>query len=75
MIPHTGEETTLLRRTPGDIVNLENDIVGKYIEKLVQGAASPYVNDTESAAEGTQSRKAGEQGTGLTMDYLREMGF
>ena len=28
VIPHTGEETTLLKRKTGDVVNLENDIVG-----------------------------------------------
>ena len=26
VIPHTGEETTLLSKHPGDIVNLENDV-------------------------------------------------
>lgn len=35
VIPHTGSETILLRKTPGDAVNLENDIVGKYVEKLL----------------------------------------
>lgn len=35
LIPHTGAETTLLRRKPGDIVNLENDIIGKYVEQLL----------------------------------------
>ena len=35
VIPHTGEETTLLDRKPGDLVNLENDIVGKYVERLL----------------------------------------
>ena len=29
VIPHTGEETTLLKKKAGDPVNLENDIVGK----------------------------------------------
>ena len=76
VIPHTGEETTLLQRTPGDIVNLENDIVGKYIEKLVQGTSSPYSGHVEGTeAEGARSRPAGDQSAGLTMDYLREMGF
>lgn len=36
MIPHTAKETVLSRKKPGDIVNLENDIVGKYIEQLMQ---------------------------------------
>lgn len=35
IIPHTGEETTLLKRKPGDKVNLENDVVGKYVQKLL----------------------------------------
>lgn len=35
IIPHTGSETTLLSRQPGDNVNLENDIVGKYVQKLM----------------------------------------
>lgn len=35
VIPHTGEETTLLKKKPGDLVNLENDIIGKYVEKLL----------------------------------------
>ncbi len=40
VIPHTGEETTLLKKEPGDQVNLENDIVGKYVEKLL-GLGNP----------------------------------
>ncbi len=36
LIPHTGEETTLLRHRPGEIVNLETDVIGKYVEKLMQ---------------------------------------
>ncbi len=34
IIPHTGSETTLLTKKIGSIVNLENDIVGKYVEKF-----------------------------------------
>lgn len=36
MIPHTAKETVLSQKRPGDIVNLENDIVGKYIEQLMR---------------------------------------
>lgn len=35
LIPHTAKETTLLSKNAGDIVNLENDIVGKYVERLM----------------------------------------
>ena len=36
VIPHTAAETTLSGKKIGDAVNLENDMVGKYIEKFVQ---------------------------------------
>ena len=36
VIPHTASETTLLSKKPGDLVNLEVDLVGKYVEKLLQ---------------------------------------
>lgn len=35
IIPHTGKATTLLDKRPGDLVNLENDIIGKYIEQFL----------------------------------------
>lgn len=35
VIPHTGEETTLLRKRIGEEVNLENDVVGKYVGRLL----------------------------------------
>lgn len=35
-IPHTIQHTTLWERKKGDCVNLENDMVGKYIEKLLK---------------------------------------
>lgn len=35
VIPHTGAETTLLKKSAGDIVNLENDVIGKYVERLL----------------------------------------
>ena len=60
VIPHTGEETTLLGRKPGDLVNLENDVVGKYVEKLL-GLSVPM----------TEEKKR----SGLTMDFLREYGL
>ena len=63
VIPHTGGETTLLSHNPGDMVNLENDIVGKYVEKMM--GLSPQGGGDEAAPE---------EG-GLTLEYLREMGF
>ena len=38
IIPHTAARTVLSHKTSGDIVNLENDIIGKYVEKLMKPA-------------------------------------
>ena len=35
IIPHTGEGTTLLSKKTGEVVNLECDLIGKYVEKLM----------------------------------------
>lgn len=59
IIPHTGQETTLLTRKPGYIVNLECDIVGKYIEKLMQPAP--------------EQKK--QPSGGLTVEFLAGNGF
>jgi riboflavin synthase alpha subunit len=40
LVPHTLEVTTLGALTPGDVVNLEADVLAKYVEKLV-GANDP----------------------------------
>lgn len=37
-IPHTVQITTLGERREGDLVNLENDIIGKYVERLLTPA-------------------------------------
>lgn len=36
VIPHTQEETTLTGKRIGDVVNLENDMIAKYVEKLME---------------------------------------
>ena len=41
IIPHTAAQTVLGTKKVGDIVNLENDIIGKYVEKLMKPAESP----------------------------------
>ena len=37
MIPHTAGLTTLGFKSAGDSVNLESDIIGKYVERLLSG--------------------------------------
>lgn len=59
IIPHTGSETILLKKKVGDLVNLENDIVGKYVQKLL----------------GMSSEPKESQGSGITMEFLAQHGF
>lgn len=37
-IPHTVKQTVLQEKQEGDLVNLETDIIGKYVEKLLSPA-------------------------------------
>ena len=41
LIPHTAAVTTLGKKRAGDTVNLETDIIGKYVEKLLRPAPEP----------------------------------
>lgn len=40
IIPHTGAQTTLLKKNVGDPVNVETDLIGKYVEKLLFNRSS-----------------------------------
>jgi riboflavin synthase len=59
IIPHTVEQTTLGLRKVGDIVNLEIDIIGKYVEKLMM--------------HGHQDRSVKKQV--IDMEMLKEYGW
>ena len=41
IIPHTAAQTILSTKKTGDTVNLENDIIAKYAEKLIKPAETP----------------------------------
>lgn len=60
LIPHTAALTTLGHKKKGDPVNLEVDMIGKYVEKLL---GLPQ-NQAEINTPG-----------GVTMEYLRDHGF
>nr|WP_320024055.1 riboflavin synthase [uncultured Acetobacterium sp.] len=62
VIPHTVKQTILGIRKAGDPVNLENDLVGKYIESLLLNPA-------------TKTDRSQEKSGGLTIDFLTEAGF
>lgn len=51
IIPHTGEETILLQKKMGDTVNLECDMIGKYVEKLLGLDSKENVQEGQVTAE------------------------
>ena len=59
IIPHTGEETILLDKKVGDTVNIECDLVGKYVEKLLG------INDVNKRSEKSS----------INEEFLRDNGF
>ena len=63
LIPHTREITNLREKRSGSRLNIETDILGKYVEKLFPGARTKGENDAPKSAGG------------LTLDFLREQGF
>ena len=54
IIPHTQKETNLRDKKQGSIVNLECDIIGKYVEKLLQGG-SIYTDDAPKDSKITEA--------------------
>ena len=67
IIPVTKDETILLKKRVGDQVNLECDLVGKYVERLLQ--FGPV-----GAADGTITADSQKQRS-VSMDFLKENGF
>jgi len=61
VIPHTMANTILLDKKPGDTVNLENDLVGKYVERLLTFTGEDQEEQKPSS--------------GITMEFLMEHGF
>jgi riboflavin synthase len=46
IIPHTASETTLQRKKVGDLVNIETDMLAKYVEKFVRGQEKEGMKST-----------------------------
>ena len=67
IIPHTIEQTTLSHRKPGDAVNLENDVVGKYVQRLLHGACTTPAERAAANASASPSP--------LSLSYLSAHGF
>jgi riboflavin synthase len=59
IIEHTQGETTLTSKKIGDTVNLENDVIGKYVQKMFS----------------TKSESVSKSESKLNLDFLQENGF
>ena len=68
VIPHTAAETTLGSHRPGSTVNLENDVVGKYVQRLL------YNNDRNTETPGAENASKPASAP-LTLEYLAANGF
>lgn len=62
IIPYTTEETTLAIKKVGDEVNIETDIIARYVESLLIGNAVKEANKAES-------------GQPISMEMLARYGF
>ncbi|MCK9618723.1 MAG: riboflavin synthase [Lentimicrobiaceae bacterium] len=59
VIPHTKNETTLCGKRPGERVNLETDMIGKYIERFSGFSADPQIKESKD----------------ISIDFLKENGY
>ena len=79
LIPHTATETTLGLKDVGDSVNLETDIIGKYVEKLLCKGQSEGITEEMTGAQTIKENalhKSGEnKPDGITRDILAKYGF
>jgi riboflavin synthase len=63
IIPHTAATTTIGAKKTGDPVNIETDIIGKYVERLV------------SPSGGRRENNGQEKSEALTREFLVSRGF
>ena len=61
VIPHTLQETILADKREGAVVNLETDIIGKYVKRLLSFPAGAEKQDQKEST--------------ITMDFLMRAGF
>jgi riboflavin synthase len=66
VIPHTLSQTILQEKQPGDEVNIEFDLLGKYIERLLR-----FRESTADAGEQASGRRSGR----VTEEFLAKHGF
>ncbi|MGD9042550.1 MAG: riboflavin synthase [Desulfobacterales bacterium] len=62
IIPHTAEKTTIGMKQNGDPVNIETDMIGKYVERFTQAGSMP-------------SDKKTKESSAIDMEFLAKSGF
>ena len=62
IIPHTAGATTIGMKQIGDPVNIETDLIGKYVERFVRDASVPKSKKTDESS-------------GIDMEFLAKSGF
>lgn len=65
VIPETWRVTTVAAWTPGTVINMETDVIGKYVRQMLR----PFLSTTSDTAQST-----GQDGR-ISLDFLRENGF
>ena len=63
VIPHTLKETLQKKKKEGDKVNIENDVIGKYVERLLTFKEDDKENSNDSKK------------SNITMEFLLKNGF
>lgn len=61
IIPHTAQETTLIKKKIGDFVNLETDMIGKYVLRFLKPGKKENLTQAKASK--------------LSMDFLAENGY
>ena len=73
LIPHTAKMTTLGFKTAGDPVNLETDIIARYVEKMLGlKTTDQSLFDSRRTVITDEDGAAGEE---LTEEFFRKHGF
>jgi riboflavin synthase len=77
VIPHTSKLTTLASKGPGQTFNLEVDILGRYVKRLLEASAliSPNLSSSLTPNPSPDPKAKPKPPTGLTIEELIAQGF
>lgn len=81
LIPHTMASTTLRLLRPGSPVNVEVDMLARYVERLLSFETGLYGETSADGTVGNRGLLAGDSGAerdsggGLTEEFLKRYGF